>query len=66
MHRQAAKAEEPEIVAKYVAKSSRPWFGEIALWNSKRRGATAVCVEPTKVVVVYSKDFFPSWGCCDA
>jgi CRP-like cAMP-binding protein len=30
----------------------RPWFGELALWESKPRAATAVCLDPVKCLVL--------------
>lgn len=41
----------------YNTNDPRPWFGELALWSSKPRAATAVCDEPTKVLVVRSAHF---------
>ena len=35
----------PVILAEYGTYDERPWFGELALWSTKPRGATAVCRE---------------------
>ena len=34
-----------------------PWFGELALTKGEPRAATAVCDEPTKVLVVHAEHF---------
>ena len=39
-------------LAEYHTYDERPWFGELALWSTKPRAATAVCLEPTKLLVV--------------
>jgi len=39
-------------LAEYHTHDERPWFGELALWSTKPRAATAVCLEPTKLLVI--------------
>jgi len=36
------------LAAVIAAQSERPWFGELALWESKPRAATATCYDPVK------------------
>ena len=44
-------------LAEYNARSQRPWFGEIALWSSRTRAATAICTEPVKMLVLQRPNF---------
>lgn len=46
-----------QSIATYSTNDPRPWFGELALWSSKPRAATAICDEPTKVLIVRSVHF---------
>ena len=51
---------EPSVVARYSAASLElPWFGELAIAGSgsKPRAATAVCDDPTKLLVVHADHF---------
>ncbi len=49
--------ERDNFIAEYTTHQDRPWFGELALWSSKPRAASAICLEPTKVLVVRSCHF---------
>lgn len=40
-----------------TASLERPWFGEQALWENRNRAASAVCTEPTGVLVLQRADF---------
>ena len=40
-----------------TASSDNPWFGELALWKTRPRAASAVCTEPTRVLILRSADF---------
>jgi CRP-like cAMP-binding protein len=48
---------EPQRVARYTPNLEMPWFGELALTKGEPRAATAVCDEPTKVLVVHAEHF---------
>ena len=49
--------EDTRVLAEYNAKSHRPWFGEMAMWNSRPRAATAVCTEPVKMLILHRPQF---------
>jgi CRP-like cAMP-binding protein len=53
-----------QTIATVIARSERPWFGELALWESKPRAATATCEEPTKLLVVHSHNFAKFLALC--
>ena len=40
-----------------TASSENPWFGEFALWKNQPRAASAVCTEPTRVLILRCADF---------
>jgi CRP-like cAMP-binding protein len=44
-------------LTEYGANSERPWFGELSLWQSKPRAATATCCEPVQLLGIYSQHF---------
>ena len=47
----------PAPLAVHTASSHNPWFGELALWKSRPRAASAVCTELTRVLILRSADF---------
>ena len=67
MHRRRTAAGEPleyssgsnpvAPLAVCTASSDNPWFGELALWKTRPRAASAVCTEPTRVLILRSADF---------
>jgi len=59
MYKRAAVSGREELVADYATHDERPWFGELALWNStkQKRACTAISTEPTKAIVVNSAHF---------
>ena len=40
------------VICRYTASTERPWFGEMSLWRSQPRAATAICSEPTIALVL--------------
>jgi len=44
-------------VATYEAGTERPWFGEMSMWTSQPRAATAVVSEPTVALVLQKEHF---------
>merc|ERR1712176_1564764 len=53
-------------LATYVAKSDRPWFGELSLWQSKPRAASAIPAEFSKLLKLPSANFSTFLQICPA
>ena len=45
------------VIARYTAGTERPWFGEMSLWRSQPRAATATCAEPTIALLLKEHQF---------
>ena len=46
-----------QFLAEYNDRSDRPWFGELALWSSRPRAASAVCTESTRLLILPQSNF---------
>jgi len=63
MH-QAVVGKEDKLLEVYDRRSDRPWFGEVALLKHEPRKATAIVVEPSKLVVLRSDHFAEFLAIC--